>query len=63
MKKNRILSGALAAAMSLSLVATAFAAGATPPNTETQIDGSYEEIAIAVTGSTYNDQFRVEDID
>lgn len=49
MKKNRILSGALAAAMSLSLVATAFAAGATPPNTETQIDGSYEEIAIAVT--------------
>ena len=35
--------------MSLSLATTAFAAGSTPPNTRTQIDGSYEELPIAVT--------------
>lgn len=49
-KSKRILTGALAAAMSLSLSVSAFAVD--PVNTETTIAGKYEEIPIAVTVPT-----------
>lgn len=48
-KAKRILTGALAAAMSLSLSVPAFATTTTTPNKETAITGSFEEIPIAVT--------------
>lgn len=48
-KAKRILTGAMAAAMSLSLCVPAFATTTTTPNKETAITGSFEEIPIAVT--------------
>lgn len=46
-KTKRIMTGALATAMSLSMAVTAFAADA--PANETVIEGAYKEIPIAVT--------------
>ena len=53
--KNRILSGAMAGVLAMSLAVPAFAAGGTPApatNTTTEIEGTYEPVTIDVVVPT-----------